>query len=128
MRPSSPLRALLITFAVVALVAVAVVIAFLAYSSSEFSQCFADFDSRESADRAAAAAEDAGFNADVEPSGPEERHRESAGGRRIAITFEDGETGEDASEFRAFYRRILEHETGRPGHPGPGCLERGPFN
>ncbi len=64
--------ALAVGAALLALVAVAIG-AFLAWGHSEFTNCYAAFDSRQAADRAASAAREAGHDADVEPSGPKER-------------------------------------------------------
>jgi hypothetical protein len=50
------------------------------------------------------------------------------GGQRIAVTFSDGETGDDAKTFRATFRWLVEQADGALGHPGGGCLERSPLN
>jgi hypothetical protein len=44
------------------------------------------------------------------------------------VTFSDGETGDDAQEFRRTFRALVERENGQLGHPGGGCLERTFFN
>jgi hypothetical protein len=68
----------------------------------------------------------AGYDAEVEPSGPRERHPESQGGRQISVTFSDGETGEDAREFRETFEEVVVRENG-VGEQG-GCTERTPFD
>lgn len=95
------------------------VIAFIAWSNSEYTNCFGMFASSEAAERAAEAADDAGFDASVERPEPKTK--------RYPVTFESGETGHDAAGFRETFARILREEGGEPGHPG-GCLERGPIN
>jgi hypothetical protein len=102
------------------------IVAFLGYLSSEHTSCFTDFATREAADRAASAGREAGHDADLEPSGPNERKRSSQGGRRIAVTFRDGETGEDAKDFRRTVAETAEREgvSFNPNH----CIERSRFD
>src|SRR5829696_1031829 len=102
---------------ILAVLAVAVLgggVLLYAYVASEYTECFGSFGSPEAAERAAGAARDAGFDADVE--------------RKSAVTFESPETGNDAGEFRRVFHQILEREGGTFGHPGGGCLERQHFN
>jgi hypothetical protein len=98
------------------------IVAFLGYLASEHTNCFADFATREAADRAAHAAREAGHDADVIPRGPRERKR----GSRIAVTFSDGETGDDAKGFRRTVAEIAERE-GSPFNP-KHCVERSRFD
>jgi hypothetical protein len=82
--------------------------------TSESTDCYASFNSPEAAERAAAIAQAAGFEAEVD-----ERARQTA------VTFSDGETGDDAAAFREAFGQLVEVEDGTLGHPGNGCLERG---
>ncbi len=84
--------------------------AFLGWVNSQHMNCFAHFDTRQAADRAASAAREAGYDANVEPSGPKEHQPTSEGGRRIGVTFSDGETGDDASEFRRTVAEVVRRE------------------
>ncbi|HEV2060536.1 MAG TPA: hypothetical protein VGR11_14365 [Solirubrobacteraceae bacterium] len=86
------------------------------YAKSEATTCYGIFDSGDAAGRAADAARDVGFDAEHEYRGS-----------RSAVTFVTGETGDDAREARQTFRAIVKREGGRLGHPGNGCLERGPF-
>jgi hypothetical protein len=95
----------------------ALVLLFIAYSNTEFTQCFGSFESVASAERAAEQMEDQGFDADLGVAG---RPQES-------VIFESGETGGDAAEFREAFWDTLEREGGKSGHGRTGCLERGPF-
>jgi hypothetical protein len=99
---------------------------FLAWGHTSSTSCFGSFDSRQAAVRAALIMEAAGHDAEVEPSGPRERHPESQGGRQTAVTFSDGETGEDARAFREAFEDAVERENGVGGQGG--CTERTPFD
>ena len=87
------------------------------YANSESTTCYGIFRSGDAAGRAADAARDAGFDTDLEDRGS-----------RSAVTFVTGETGDDAREARQRFRTIVKRERGELGHPGNGCLERGPFD
>ena len=92
-------------------------VALYIYAGSEFTACYGVFESREAAERAADAGRDAGLD-------PEIDHRAT----ESAVTFESGETGEDAREARGMFRAIVRRERGTLGHPDGGCLERQPFD
>lgn len=83
------------------------------WANSQFTACYAVFNSRAAAERAADAGRDAGLDPYVE-------HRASDS----AVTFSTGETGEDARKARQAYREIVRRARGRLGHPDGGCLER----
>jgi hypothetical protein len=87
------------------------------YASSESTTCYAIFRSGDAAGRAADSARDAGFDTDHEYRGS-----------RSVVTFVTGETGDDAREARQRFRTAVKRERGELGHPGGGCLERGPFD
>jgi hypothetical protein len=115
-----------VAFAVL-LAAVVVVVGFFAYLASEFTDCYAAFDTREAAERAAAAGRAVGFDTEVEASGPRERRPRSEGARRIAVTFSNGETGDDAEELRAAFGLIVKRAGGVLLHEGGGgCTENSP--
>jgi hypothetical protein len=84
--------------------------------TSQFTECYGSFKTREAAESAAEAAEDAGLGASVD-------HRPA----ESAVTFETGETGADATEDRETFREVLEQKGGELGHPDDGCVERGSF-
>lgn len=87
------------------------------YAATEYTVCFGAFESRYAAERAADAGRDADLDVEVD-------HRAT----ESAVTFESGETGEEADEARRSFRAILRRERGSPGHPDGGCLERQPFD
>ena len=87
-------------------------IGFSVFANSETTTCYGLFESGDAAGRAADAARAAGFDTELE-------YQES----ETAVTFETGETGDDAHTFR----KIVEREDGELGHPGTGCLEQAPF-
>jgi len=91
--------------------------AFMAYTSSEYTACYAGFESRERAERAAAAAGDAGLDAEIQ--------EEAAGD--VRATFTTGETEEDARELREAFQEIVEREGGEIRHDRNGCVERPPI-
>jgi hypothetical protein len=84
--------------------------------ASDFTECYGSFETREAADRAADAAEEAGLGASVD-------HRPT----ESAVTFDTGVTGTDATEDRKTFREVLKQEGGELAHPGDGCVERGSF-
>lgn len=90
----------------------------------EYTDCYAAFDSRAAADRAAASARALWFSTDVEADGPDARRATSPGARAISVTFSDGETGEDAATFRVAVNRIIVDEGGKPERPGVECYEK----
>jgi len=85
------------------------------YVNHDYTECFAGYETKQAAERAAEDGRDAGFDVTVE-----RRSEWSA-----IMTF--GETGDDARDDRARFREILDETGGELGHPGEGCLERGPF-
>lgn len=85
--------------------------------TAEFTECYGDFRSVTSAEAAAADAESAGYDARVD------RRRRGA-----VVFFEDGETGDDAAEFRRTFQDALRRHDGVPAHPGDGCTERTGFD
>lgn len=87
------------------------------YAGTEYTVCYGTFESRDAAKRAADAGRNAGLDVEVD-------HRAT----ESTVTFESGETGEDAGGARRTFRAILRRERGSPGHPGGGCLERQPFD
>ena len=105
-----------IVLVLVGLVASAGVVLYI-YAGTEYTVCYGAFKSREDAERAADAGRGAGLDVEVD-------HRAT----ESAITFESGETGEDADGARRTFRAILRRERGSPGHPDGGCLERQPFD
>jgi hypothetical protein len=89
----------------------------------EHTDCHSTFDSSAAAERAASVARAAGFSADVEESGSEARRPTSIGARDIAVTFSDGETGDDAADFRMAVNRLIVEGDGRPTRLEAGCYE-----
>ena len=91
-----------------------ILIAGVGYSllTKQFTECYGTFKTSEVAERAAEAGRDAGLGASVNES---------------AVTFETGDTGDDAAEDREAFREIVEREDGELGRPGNGCVERGSF-
>ena len=91
----------------------------MAWGSSESTWCYARFDSQAEAEAALRslrdAAPDAGVDMDTERRG-----------KRISATFESGATGGDAQAFRRAFRPAIREQGATVGHPGDGCLERGP--
>jgi hypothetical protein len=110
-------------WAFVGVLLAAVVVVLEACSLTEHTSCFAHFESRPAAERAAAAGAALGFDPDVEPSGPRERDRNSPGARQISVTFRHDKTGDEAARLEAAFREIVKRENGGLGHPG-GCLEK----
>jgi hypothetical protein len=92
--------------------------------NSSLTECFAGFESRAQAERAASVVESVGFTADVEAAGPDERKPTSEWGRGIGVRFSDGATGEDAKEFKQAVREAVDQEAGDTGRRGPTCSER----
>ncbi len=86
------------------------------YASSDYTDCYAIFQSRAAAERAADEADKIGFVPDVD-------HRRS----ESAVTFHSGESGADAQERRRVFGDFVRRHEGTLGHPGDGCLERKPF-
>ncbi len=82
-------------------------------SPGSHTACFALFESPAAAERAVADAENMGFDdVDVDERG------------KTAVTFNADETGEDAEELVAGFRRFVREAGGKLGHPDPGCLEK----
>ena len=90
----------------------------LLWANSEFTWCYARFDTVQQAEAALEEIREAeaGAGMETEPRG-----------RRISVTFESGESGEDAQAFRRAVAPAVARQRGRLGHPGDGCLERTPF-
>lgn len=78
----------------------------------KYTNCYADFQSAEAAERVASVARAAGFGADVEESGRQARRPSSLGGRGISVILSDGETHEDAATFRMIFERLVKAEDG----------------
>ncbi|MEK6327656.1 MAG: hypothetical protein AABM66_09080 [Actinomycetota bacterium] len=94
--------------------------AFWGHIRSEHTLCFAYFQSRDAAERAASGGHAAGFDdVEVEAVGPDARLPTSKGGRAISVDFTTGETGGDATSLRQEFREIVEGE----GAGGAGCVE-----
>jgi hypothetical protein len=106
------------TLAFIAGAGLAVVgIAVYLYASSEYTACYGVFESQQAAEEAAEVARESGFDAEVEqPSS-----------KQVDVTFESGETGGDAGEFRATFHKVVAQAGGEHGHPGTGCVERTPI-
>jgi hypothetical protein len=95
-------------------------IGFIAWVNSEFTECYALFvsesDAEAVADELREASPDLGIDLDNERRGG-----------KVATTFSTGASGDDARPLtRGFRTAVLTHD-GELGHPGEGCLERGPF-
>jgi hypothetical protein len=103
--------------AVVGVLLAAAVVILAACSATEQTVCFAGFESRSAAERAAAAGAALGFDADVEASGSRERqrHRNSLWGRQIGVDFWHGKTGDEAARLEAALRDIVKEENGSGG-------------
>jgi hypothetical protein len=110
-------RVIIIAFACATAVALGIVAMFAFGMTATFTECYGDFDSARSAEAAAADAEGAGFDARVD-----RRHRGAV------VFFEDGETDDDAADFRRTFQDVLRRHDGVPGHPGDGCVERTGFD
>jgi hypothetical protein len=80
-----------------------------------YTECYAAFEAKGAAERAADAGAKEGFDTRAE-------FRDQPGAKWTVI-FETGETGADAEEDRAAFRAIVKREGGRSAHPG-GCGER----
>jgi hypothetical protein len=87
---------------------------------SEFTECYALFSSESDAEAVADDLREAapGVGIDLE--------NERRGGE-IATTFSTGASGEDARPLTEAFRPAVRAHGGKLGHPGEGCLERGPF-
>ena len=98
--------------------------------SSEFTDCYASFESGEAAQKVATAARFAGFDShDVEDADdPYSRRSISRGARQISVMLTTGETGDDATELMDTFRRLVKEHNGSFGHSGGGCLEQTYFN
>lgn len=116
-RPISSLavKALAKVVAGLAVAAVLLAVAFHFWANHEYTECFAAYETKDAAERSADAGRDVGFDASVE--------------RRTGwvVVFSFGETDGDAQDERAKFGEILDESNGALGHPGDGCLERGPF-
>jgi len=93
---------------------------FTAWVNSEFTECYALFDSEQQAEatagdlRRAAPGLGVGLDNDRRPS-------------EVATTFDTDATGTDAQPLVDAFARAVRANGGELGHPGTGCLERGPF-
>ncbi len=106
-----------LAFTVVVALLVAGGTALYAYSKSEYTACYAIFKTKEAAEQAAETGRRQGLDPAVDHRAVE-----------TVVTFETGETGNDARQARRRFRAIVERERGILGHPGGGCLERGPID
>jgi hypothetical protein len=113
--PSLAVKTFAKVVAGLAAAAVLLLVASYFWTNHEYTECFAAYKTKDAADRAADAGGDVGFDASVE--------------RRTGwvVVFSFGETGGDAQDDRAKFGDILKESNGVSGHPGDGCLERGPF-
>jgi len=94
------------------------ILALLAFGmTATFTECYGEFNSVTSAEAAADDIETAGYDARVD------RRRHGA-----VVYFEDGETGDDAAEFRRSFGAALRRHDGVRAHPGDGCTERTGFD
>ncbi len=94
---------------------VLVLVVFVAYlvSNPASTECFASFESPETASAAVDGAGAIGFD---DTDADERRGRTS-------VTFTTGESGEDAVEARQAFAKYVKEFGGQLGHPGDGCLE-----
>jgi hypothetical protein len=92
----------------------------MASANSEFTECYALFwsesDAEAVADELRKAAPGLGIDLDNERRGGE-----------VATTFSTGASGEDARPLTRAFRPAVRAHGGELGHPGEGCLQRGPF-
>lgn len=109
-------RALLILVAVI----VAGGLGLVAWVSSEFTECYALYDSVEQAE---ATADDL----DREPGVPGVDVETERRTGEVAATFSTGETGADARPLEETFADAVRANGGELGHPGTGCLSRGPI-
>jgi hypothetical protein len=95
-------------------------IGLVAWANSEFTECYALFSSESDAEAVADELREAapGLSIDLD--------NERRGGK-VATTFSTGATGKDARPLTKAFRPAARAHGGEPGHPGEGCLERGPF-
>lgn len=109
-----------LTLLVLVALVVAAGIGLMAWANSEFTECYALFPSESDADAVAneldEAAPDVGLDVDNERRGGQ-----------VATTFRTGASGEDALPLIRAFRPAVRAHGGELGHPGAGCLERGPF-
>lgn len=96
-----------------------------AWMTSEFTDCFANFESLEAAEQVALTARFAGFDGfEVEDAGPGARDHESQGGGNISVTITTGESGSEATPLQLSFRRLVRAQDGNFGHPDGGCLAK----
>jgi hypothetical protein len=109
-----------LTLVVLVAVVAAGAIGFMAWASSDFTECYALFSSESDAEAAADELREAapGLGIDLD--------NERRGGR-VATTFSTGASGEDARPLARAFRPAVRAHSGELGHPGEGCVERGPF-
>lgn len=95
-------------------------IGLIAWANSEFTECYASFSSEADAEAAADELREAapGLGIDLD--------NERRGGG-VATTFSTGASGDDARPLTDAFRPAVRAQRGKLGHPGEGCLERGPF-
>jgi hypothetical protein len=97
---------------------IAIAVALVAFGmTAEFTECSGDFRSVTAAEAAKADAEAAGFDTRLD------RRRHGA-----VVFVEDGDTGDEAADFRRVFQDVLRRHDGVPAHPGDGCSERTGFN
>jgi hypothetical protein len=109
-----------LTLLVLVAVVTAGAIGFMAWANSEFTECYALFSSESDAEAAADELREAASGLDIDLDN--ERRR-----REVASTFSTGASGDDARPLTRAFRPAVRAHDGQLGHPGEGCLERGPF-
>jgi hypothetical protein len=109
-----------LTLLVLVAVVAAGAVGFMAWASSEFTECYALFSSESDAEAVAEdlrrAAPGLGIDLDNERRAGE-----------VATTFSTGASGEDPRPLTRTFRPAVGAHGGKLGHPGEGCLERRPF-
>jgi hypothetical protein len=100
-------------FLVVVVLGIGAILGAYVFGWGKYTNCYADFQTAEAAERVASVARAAGFSADVEESGPLARRPSSLGARGISVILSDGETDADAATFRMIFERLVRAEDGR---------------
>ena len=92
----------------------------VACADSEFTECFALLSSESDAEAVADELRDAAPGLGIELE-----HERRAGA--VATTFSTAASGAAARPLTEAFRSAVRAHGGELGHPGDGCLERGPF-